>query len=323
MQKEFIVKKVTFEDGREGVPAKERVRYAAEMGIDYDFLDIVHTEIWGGAGVRCKATLQIRKPQGLRTYFGTSSMRYNPAKDNFADETTETKAVGRAFANAGILIDENYASADELADLTMKIEPAPEPELVKKGEEAVAAVEKVVERTRSKKPRNEQQIATPEIEKEPALDQGAPPVIAESSAQELEESPEQPEPAVQQVQEKEQEKQPEKVEEKPAAKKPAAKPDESGVLTSNPFGIKVSEIPAPTEAKPNPQRPFQDWYSIFVDVGANKNQKATDEFEELAGLVINSVAELIPYSDYTSLFEKAPASVVHLFLTRLHEAQNS
>ena len=161
-----------------------------------------------------------------------------------------------------------------------------------------------MERTRSRKLKNEQQIATLEIAEDVPLDQGAPPVIAESSAQELEESPEQPEPAVQQVQEKEQEKQPEKVEEKPAAKKPAAKPNESDALTSNPFGIKVSEIPAPTETKPNPQRPFQDWYSIFVDVGANKNQKATDEFEELAGLVINSVAELIPYSDYTSLLKK-------------------
>jgi len=114
----YQCKTVTYPGNRTVVPARERIKFLKEEGIDYELSTDHGEDAHGNLICKCELKIFTHYPTGptVRSFTGTSAA---PLTEEFAYETTETKAIGRALASFGIGIDDSYASAEEFEG-TMK-----------------------------------------------------------------------------------------------------------------------------------------------------------------------------------------------------------
>ncbi len=302
-KEEFVFKKVKFEDGKEAVPARERVRFARETEMDYSIQ--TSYEINNGWAI-VKATFEVTLPStNVRLYTGHSMMRLSAAPYNFALETAETKAIGRALAAAGIGIDDSYASADEMVSVDDTPGIATQEE--DKGGAAVKEVERVLSQGAEKVV----------IEKKPGRPGKAP---VQRVAAPVEESAQQPDnpPAKEQPAEEEQPSvvQQEKQPEKPAvAQTPQRELGGTDAMFGNPYEIMVGNIP---EGKK--ERPFKMFFDMYSAMGGDA---LGAKFETISAQIIESAPELNKYENYERLLKTAPADMVNQFMIMFYDVVNS
>jgi len=180
----YQCKKIKLADGKEMVPARERILFLKEEKIDYE-LGTEHGNDADG-NVICKATLTVYYAGGaIRHFHGTSAGKKN---EQFVYETTETKAIGRACAAFGIGIDDSYASADEMpATPFVPIDADPETvvandaiaESISRGTKVTEAANKSVRRRNMPKeePVAEQPPVDPVVEQPEVAEQTFPEVM--------------------------------------------------------------------------------------------------------------------------------------------------
>jgi len=228
----YIIKKIQMEDGNFAVPAKERILAAIDKGLDYS-ITTEFAELNNGRFIKCTALLTVHNVAGPRYRTGTSVQKLDAVNYNFAYETAETKAIGRAFAAHGIGIEDNYASYDELMAAKEKITPVPE--AAAKGEAVIDAVKEAL-------PVTTMPASIPAAEKQeyiPPRKRGKP--VTESPAPVVEPEPAQPEPA-----------QPEPAQLEPPTPAPV---DPEPTQPEPPTPVPVEPEPAPVQPEPAQPEP--------------------------------------------------------------------
>ncbi len=346
----YQIQKIKMEDGNLAVPARERVRFAnEELKLDYDH-HTYFTPLAEGRYVQCTCIVTVFINGNGRRRTGTSVRQVNWINYNYAFETTETIATGRAFAAHGIGIDESYASADEIQDAKLPATITASPEAAQKGAEAVQAVADVIQNTmgakkeytnprkRVEKPAsdlklpsetraepvddsiNGEQLPTrPEESQETAVEdvkEGKAPTIdplpAGFEEKQTEGEPDPPAPA------------PTPVQPIPVAK---AKEKAESKASGNPLNIAVEGIP-----EGSTQRKFKNFYDMYNSLLAlctGKDKHA--EFEKLVKEVIDECTYADAYANvkdesgkrniptYEVLLKRAPVEIVDEFLCDFYD----
>lgn len=336
------------EDGNFAVPAKERILAAIDRGLDYS-ITTEFAELNNGRFIKCTALLTVFTVAGIRHRTGTSVQKLDAINYNFAYETAETKAIGRAFAAHGIGIEDNYASYDELTAIKETI--TPDPEAAAKGEAVIDAVKgalpvasmpvsiPVTEKQEYVPPKKRGRGAYP-VAEPPAPAQPEPTTQAPAPAPE----PEPPTPAP--------------VQSEPEPEPPIPAPLEEPVLERDPgtFGgppTAVEKAQQKSESVSTPtgnttitnaafsleivpvepgkvERPFAKWIKLFTEPG-RQLKGGTNELKEVASQVRLQMIKKNAtdpagfeqlYPTFEDILKKAPVETVDLFLTMIHEAIN-
>jgi len=311
----YEIKKVRMPDGRMATPARERVRYAKETGVTFE----INTEFLPNPTDRlafCRATLTILTPGYNLTYTGHAAEAITFAKGyNKAYENAETKAIGRAFAAAGFGIDDDYASAEELQDVTTELETKTPTEQIEKGLEAVKnIVNKIEPSTRRRKvdaPKQESEIKAPPVEEVPVTEKEEEIAAIEETTVGDASEHENPVTEAEQIQEAE-------TPTVEAAEIPFEEHPEEWV-GSNSYNVDVKE----PDAKKG-ERPFAQFLLIY------NAMKGTQDHSQIAPTIeatYKAVSagfkreEVIAYPDYEHLCKKAPVRVVNIFLNTVASLQ--
>jgi hypothetical protein len=330
----YEIKKIKMEDGNLAVPARERILYAVKEGIKYTIKETFE-ELAGGRFVKCSVILSIYENALILERPGTSVQLMDRINYNFAYETAETKAIGRAFAAHGIGIEENYASADELQDV--KLPMIQNEEAAKKGEEAVAAVEKILEPVGKKDkipPRKlyKSEPLRPEVEGEsvwtkPVDKPISGPGTLKLPSEQRQERAVQTEPEVQPEPESVVQPEPEtelKPEPDSIVAPPVVKPTTLAV-ESNPYKIIVPDLPEKANASGLISRPFTDYVKIFrviLDGGdATLLEKTANNLIVDIKTGDGSLGD--QYTNLKTLILQAPTGVVNYFLSEYYKLKNS
>jgi hypothetical protein len=325
----YEIKKIKMEDGNMAVPARERILYAVKEGIKYTIKETFE-ELAGGRLIRCSVVLSVYENALILERPGTSVQLMDRINYNFAYETAETKAIGRAFAAHGIGIEENYASADELQDVKPPVIQSEE--AAKKGEEAVAAVEKVLETTTKKEWVNPRKVkkAEPEAEGEsvwtkpvdkPISGPGTLKLPSEQRQETAVEPEPEPEPEVQPEPETELKPEPDSI-----VAPPVVKPKPTTIdVESNPYKIIVPDLPEKANASGLISRPFTDYVKIFrviLDGGdATLLEKTANNLIVDIKTGDGSLGD--QYTNLKTLILQAPTGVVNYFLSEYYKLKNS
>ncbi len=314
----YEIKKIKMENSNFAVPARERIRFAKEEKIDYE-VTVQHEYVNDLRVLKCVATLNIfdpRIPSFVRTFTGTSAQNVNPVNYNFAYESTETKAIGRAFAAFGIGIDDSYASADEMADVKATPVISTSEEAAEKGAAAVAAVEQSIAPLKKgrewKRPEKTEPVPTQEEVKQVEQSAKQPDIVTEpvkevqkvEAAQVLEPVLEQDPNSLGYV--------------KPEAQDSSKNEPAQGVgILTNPYDIVVVET---VDGKPRPFKEFMKMYQTVLKGGDHA------AFEKLSNEIIASMKTgdgvlSDTYPTYEKVMKEAPVGIVNSFLTAYFNSQ--
>lgn len=336
----YEIKKIKMEDGNLAVPAKERILAAIDRGLDYS-ITTEFAELNNGRFIKCTALLTVFTVAGIRHRTGTSVQKLDAVNYNFAYETAETKAIGRAFAAHGIGIEDNYASYDELTGVKETI--TPDPEAVAKGVAVIDAVKEVLPVTTmpASIPVAEKKEYIPPrkrgksvVEAAPAMAEPAPEPPPPSDPDPV---PTQPAPVQQEppktvkAEEPVLERDPGTFGGPPTAVEKAQQKSESvstptsnTAITNAAFSLEI--VPVEPEKV---ERPFAKWIKLFTEPG-RQLKGGTNELKEVAGVVRSEMVKKSKdpvgfeqtYPTFEDILKKAPVEVVDIFLNMIHEAIN-